>query len=168
VATREDLVAAVEALRSARSPVVVAISGYGGSGKSTLVRALLAEIPGSTRLRGDDFLHDDRFDQRSPDWDVVDLARLRGALDEFRATAASGAVLLVDAIGILRPELADAFDLTVWVDVPLETATERGKARDRSVGDDHDRFWDEVWAPNERDFDARFSPRASADLLVRP
>jgi uridine kinase len=165
VANRDDLRSAVEALRNAGSPVVVAISGYGGSGKSTLVRDLVAEIPDSARLRGDDFLRDDRFDQRSPDWDVVDRTRLRAAIDEHRATAASGSVLFVDAIGILHPDLAGAFDLTVWVDVPLEVATARGAARDRAVGDDHDRLWNEVWTPNERDFDARFAPRAAADVL---
>ena len=74
-------------------------------------------------------------------------------------------VLIVDAIGLFHPELAGAFDLTVWVDLELAEATERGKARDRALGRDHDQLWDEVWVPNERDFVARFDPRAIADLL---
>jgi hypothetical protein len=167
VTTRDGLIAAIEARRAAGSPVVVAISGYGGSGKSTLARALLAEVPRSRLLSADDFLHEDRFEQRSPDWDVVDRDRLRAGLDAFRATAASGAVLLVEGVGILHPTLADAFDLTVWMDVTLVTATLRGKARDHAAGNDHDRLWDDVWVPNERDFDARFSPRDAADVLYQ-
>ena len=168
MATREELVEAIRGLRASRSPIVVAISGYGGSGKSTLADALVAEVPGSVRLSGDDFLRPDRFDQRSPDIDVVDGARLGSEVERFRATAASGATLIVEGIGIVHPELADAFDLTVWIDVPLDIATARGKARDRAAANDHDRLWDEVWEPNERDYDARFAPREAADLLYQP
>lgn len=74
-------------------------------------------------------------------------------------------VLIVDAIGLLHPELDGIFDLTIWVDVDLAVATERGKARDHLLARDHDRLWDEVWVPNERDFAARFDPRGHADLL---
>ena len=27
------------------------------------------------------------------------------------------------------------------------------------------RLWDDVWVPNERDFDANFAPRERADVL---
>jgi putative protein kinase ArgK-like GTPase of G3E family len=37
-------------------PVVVGVSGFCGSGKSTLTRALVGAVPGAVRMRGDDFL----------------------------------------------------------------------------------------------------------------
>lgn len=38
-------------------------------------------------------------------------------------------VLLVDGIFLQRPELADVWDATVWVDVPLAVSVPRGNAR---------------------------------------
>lgn len=181
------LVAAIEALRPERTRVIVGISGFGGAGKSTLARALVDAIPGSARMRGDDFLDPERLNQRSSGWDGVERMRLREeVLDPFRAGRASTFrrfdwetralaapeplpltdVLIVDCIGIFHPELDDVFDLKIWVDVELHTAAERGKARDRTHGNDHDRLWDEVWEPNDRDFFERFRPDLAADLAL--
>ncbi len=44
-------------------------------------------------------------------------------------------VLLVDGIFLQRPELADVWDATVWLDVPFEVSVPRGNAR---FGDGHD------------------------------
>jgi len=77
-------------------------------------------------------------------------------------------VQLIDAVGLLHPQLLPLLDLTVWVDVPLEVATERGMRRDRQAGDDHDALWREAWAQNERGFDARHRPRDRADVRYVP
>jgi uridine kinase len=173
--------------RSSARPVVVGVSGYGGSGKSTLARRLAADLPGSVRLRGDDFLDPSRSHRRSPDWDGVDRLRLveevldplrSGRMGAFRrydwGRRELGApeplpptdLLVVDVIGLLHPEARSWIDLAVWCDVDLETASVRGMARDARLGRDHHALWHDVWIPNERDFDARFAPRASADVLV--
>jgi uridine kinase len=186
---QDDILHAIDAVRSRQARVVVGISGFGGSGKSTLARLLVETVASSARIRGDDFLDPDRSHQRSGDWDGVERLRLRGeVLDPFRAGRASvfrrfdwsvrhlGApelvpntdVLIVDAVGLFHPELDGALDVQIWVDVDLGTATERGKARDRSLGRDHDQLWDTVWAPNDRDFMQRFRPDLSADILYRP
>lgn len=78
----------------------------------------------------------------------------------------TGDVLIVDLIGLLHPSMADVLDLTVWCDVPLLIAQERGIARDAQLGNDHRRLWHEVWTPNEIDFDANFAPRERAEVLM--
>jgi uridine kinase len=184
-----DLAARIENLGRSQPRTVVAISGYGGSGKSTLAKALASAGDRNTRLRGDDFLDPVRSHHRSTDWDGVERTRMRdevfepyrrGELVRFRpfdwhARALGPAtelpatqVLLVDAIGILHPDLDGCFDLSIWVDVDLETAGQRGRERDRSNGHDHDRLWTDVWLPNDRDFAARFDPMGQADLLYVP
>ncbi len=86
LASLEDLAARIEILRRAQPRTVVAISGYGGSGKSTLAKTLAAQIEGSTRLRGDDFLDPIRSHHRSTDWDGVERTRMRDeVLDPFRS-----------------------------------------------------------------------------------
>jgi uridine kinase len=184
----EELAGRIEALRRTQARTVVAISGFGGAGKSTLTKTLAAE-PGWTRLRGDDFLDPMRSHLRSTDWDGVERTRLRdevlapfrrGEQVRFRpfdwSTGALGSVtelpdtevLLVDAIGILHPDLEGCFDLSVWVDVDLETAGERGRERDRRNGSQHDELWTEVWLPNDRDFAARFDPMSRAGVRYVP
>lgn len=181
-----DVLEAIEQLRDSSLRVVVAITGFGGAGKSTLTKALVDAVPGSVRLRGDDFLDPVRSHQRSSDWDGVERVRLRTeVLEPFRrgdpvafrpydwdagelgpiTSLPAASVLLVDAIGVMHPDLDGCFDLTVWVDVDLETAGRQGRERDRRNGHDHDRLWAEVWTPNDRDFAEAFNPRERADLL---
>lgn len=167
-------------------PIVVGISGYGGSGKSTLARQLVTMIPDSVRMRGDDFLDPVRSHTRSNDWAGVERERLErevlapfreGRPSQFRRydwdrrvlsdpePVPSGRVLLVDVIGLFHPETMHTLDLTVWCDVALATATGRGMRRDAENGHAHEALWREIWVPNERDFDAAFSPRRTAELL---
>lgn len=175
--------------RTTRHPLVVGISGYAGSGKSTLARHLADSLPGAVRLRGDDFLDPSRSHQRSSDWDGVDRARLVAEVLEplrhewpstFRrfdwSTRALADpeplprtdLLLVDLIGLLHPEALPHLDVRIWCDVPIDVAARRGIARDRTLGRDHEDLWHDVWIPNERDFDRRFSPRERAELLYEP
>lgn len=171
--------------RTDRDRMVVAVSGFGGSGKSTLARALVGEVDGSIRLRGDDFLNPARSHLRSTNWDGVERGRLRsevllpfraGEQAEFRRfdwsagklgpweLLAPAGVLVVDAIGLFHPDLDDCVDVRIWVDVSIETATQQGIARDRAQGRRHDELWREIWVPNELDFVAAFNPRAQADI----
>jgi len=57
-------------------PVVVGVSGYAGSGKSTLVRSVVDADSSMVRMRGDDFLDPSRSHRRSGDWDGVERDRL--------------------------------------------------------------------------------------------
>lgn len=168
-------------------PIVVGVSGYGGSGKSTLARTLIAADPSRIRMRGDDFLDPERSHRRSTDWDGVERIRLvdevlipfrerrAGTFRRFDwSTRALGAptpvprgnVMIVDVVGLFHPQALDFLDLTIWCDVELALAQERGMRRDRELGRDHTRLWNEVWAPNERDFDELFEPREQAEILI--
>ncbi|RIJ53494.1 phosphoglycerate transporter [Clavibacter lycopersici] len=172
---------------AADQPLVVGVSGYGGSGKSTLARHLAASLPGSVRLRGDDFLDPSRSHRRSSHWHGVDRLRLvdevldplrsgrpsafrrydwgRRQLGPFEPLPATD-LLVVDLIGLLHPEARPWIDLAVWCDVDLATASARGMERDARLGREHAALWRDVWIPNERDFDAGFAPRQAADVLV--
>ena len=168
-------------------PITVGISGYCGSGKSTVARALTDGLADAVRIRGDDFLDPTRSHRRSVDWDGVERTRLHDeVLAPFReqrpstfrrfdwAARALGApepvpscsIIVVDLIGLFHPSVLDALDLTIWCDVDLDTAQRRGMRRDAELGRDHEQLWNEVWVPNERDFDYHFSPRGRAEILL--
>ncbi|MTB89515.1 phosphoglycerate transporter [Aeromicrobium senzhongii] len=182
----QELAGLVTARRAAAGrPIVVGISGYGGSGKSTLARELVEALPDAVRMRGDDFLDPVRVHERSADWDGVERDRLatevlrpfrEGVPGEFRRfdwdlgrfrdpePVPRADVLVVDLIGLFHPETLPLLDLTVWCEVDLDTAVQRGMLRDRRAGHDHDRVWTDVWAANERDFESAFGPREVADV----
>ncbi|NNC13604.1 AAA family ATPase [Planctomonas sp. JC2975] len=181
------LIEHIDALRRASvRPVVVGISGYCGSGKSTLARSVVAALPGAVRMRGDDFLDPVRSHRRSTDWDGVERTRLvdevlaplrtgiqstfrrfdwaRGELSAPEPVPATD-LLVVDLIGLFHPESLPALDLTVWCDVDLETAAERGMARDRRLVRSHDEPWRQVWVPNERDFEHAYAPKEHSAVM---
>jgi hypothetical protein len=72
---------------------------------------------------------------------------------------------VVDLIGLFHPTVLDALDLTIWCDVDLATAQQRGMRRDAELGRKHEQLWNEVWVPNEIDFDKQFAPRERAEML---
>lgn len=54
--TFNDLTATVQGLLGQKHPTIVAISGFGGSGKTILAERLKNQFPGSTLLQLDNFL----------------------------------------------------------------------------------------------------------------
>ncbi len=178
----------IDAARSITGhPVVVGVSGFCGAGKSTLAREVLDRAEGAARMRGDDFLDPARSHRRSTDWDGVERDRLASeVLQPFRARRAGtfrrydwsrralgdlealprAEVLVVDLIGLFHPDVLALLDVTVWVDLDPGAAAERGRARDAALGRRHEHLWEEVWVPNDRDFAARFAPRAAAEVVI--
>ena len=169
-------------------PIVAGVSGYCGAGKSTLVRSIVGDAPSFVRMRGDDFLDPTRSHQRSVDWDGVERLRLvEEVLVPFQSRSEStfrrfdwnlrelgvpepvpaGEILLVDLIGLLHPDAMDALDMSIWVDVPQQTAPRRGMRRDEELDRDHSRLWLDVWMPNDSDFDQYYAPRERAEVLYR-
>ncbi len=168
--------------------VVVGISGFGGAGKSTLAARLQEQLPGSVVIPGDEFLLERPPRSRSDHWSVVDRDRLRQqVLEPARRGAQVGfqvwdpaaqrlgpwvrldqpTVIIVEALGLYVPELIELFDLRVWIDVDLDTATRRGMWRDEHVyGNPQTELWLQVWKPNDADFFTRFRPDRLADVLL--
>jgi uridine kinase len=67
---------------------------------------------------------------------------------------------------MLHPDLLKFYDFKIWVDCPLDIATQRGIKRDQEWGNDHDDLWLNIWMPNERDFMTKHRPDLAADTKV--
>ncbi len=187
--TLEELSSEIRRRGNDGGHVVVALCGFGGAGKSTAANALSASLGDAAVVHLDDFIVD-RLSARSTDWDGFDWNRL---VQEVLQPVAGGAdaieygaydweangirekkkvilpkYLIVEGVGLIRDELKNFFTVTVWIDVPLEVANERGKRRDVEEygATKHASLWDTVWTPNDKDYFAKYRPDETADYLL--
>lgn len=186
----EELGQKVQDLLDKKRPVVIAVSGFGGSGKTTLAEKLNARFKDSTKLQLDNFLINhgegagwqggydwERFEQVLKDiktgkdlhyqWYNWEKNETRDWINQPLP-----ALVIVEGVRLFQPELMKYFDLSIWVDVSIDIATEYGKARDRrnksnespEVIKAHLAKWDAVWIPKEKEFVGLFKPRENADV----
>ena len=167
-------------------PLVLALDGRCGSGKTTLANALSAQFPGCTLLRTDDFYLPPA--QRSPDWAHtpcanMDLTRLRdealrpayegqpvqyrayscreGAYLPARELAAQPLVILEGSYSH-HPLLTGCETLRVFLTCAKEEQTHRLQARE---GERYVNFAAR-WVPLEEGYFAQYGIAESADFVV--
>ena len=72
--------------------------------------------------------------------------------------------VIVEGMFVVRPQLEGFYDLTVFVDTPLETCLERLVARGHDHGFGN---WNQRWQASDKHYLATTEPRARMDLVVR-
>jgi uridine kinase/MFS family permease len=171
----EELAARIAELRpQGRRTVLVAIDGYGGSGKTTLARWLVNRLGGTT-ICSDDFARAGvpgwewhRFDEQVLAPLVADKAARyqRYDWDEERLAEwheiEPGGFLFAEGVSISRKELGDPWNLKVWVECPYEVRLERGLDRD---GEAMRETWD-YWMLEETRYVEEQRPHERADYIV--
>ncbi len=156
-------------------PVLVAVDGADGAGKTRFADALGETLAAAGRTVGrggiDDFLHPAAHRHalgRTPRtvWErTTDLAAVRRDLvDPWRART-DDAVLVVDGIFLQRPELADVWDLVVWLEVPDAERVHRMARRDGGVDDVADPV-QQRYLGAQRIYRETCDPAGSADVVV--
>ena len=167
-------------------PLVLALDGRCGSGKTTLANGLAAQLPGCTLLRTDDFYLPPA--QRIPDWAHtpcanMDLIRLRnealrpayegqpvlyrayscraGTYQPVQEFAAQPLVILEGSYSH-HPLLAGYETLRVFVTCSREEQTRRLQARE---GEQYANFAAR-WIPLEEGYFAQYRIEETADLAV--
>jgi uridine kinase len=168
-------------------PVLVGIDGLGGAGKTTLADSIAEARPDVQVIHGDDFYGPEERDWRS--WTArqgyqryFDHERLSAELLEplrhgrparFRrydwgektlgewVDVAPHGLVVVEGVYLLRPQLRQAWDLSVFVEVPRHVRGARLAAR----GQD-DAGWIERWMAAEDYYEQVHDPAGAADLVV--
>jgi hypothetical protein len=171
-----DLFAGPRDVRTA--PLLLAVDGRSGSGKTTVAERILARVPGAAVVHTDDVAwHHAMFDWSALMSEGVLAPLRRGEAVAFRpppweARGRPGAVsvpagcplVVVEGVGIGRRDLAAFFDALIWVQTDRALGWARGLARDG--GDPaQEAFWHE-WEAEERPFLTADRPWDRADVVV--
>ncbi|UNX55035.1 hypothetical protein MF406_01745 [Georgenia sp. TF02-10] len=159
----------------------VAVDGPFGAGKSTFTRALddalRPHLPPGREVRRFDtdmYMIRGRVHRApaaaDPQWlydNVYDLGKVR-AVAEGPAYGPP-AVVLVDGMGLQRPELADLWDLVLYLHVPEKVTLDRMRARRAELeadGMDLEPLYRDRYLPVARLYQQQVDPAARADVLV--
>lgn len=88
------------------------------------------------------------------------------------ATAPADAVLLFDGVFLLRPELIDRWDLSIFVSVTFDRTLERAQARGAALAGlatdttEIERSWNERYIPSQKLYFTQVHPTDHADIIV--
>ncbi len=177
----------IEKINGLPKPILVGISGFGGSGKSTFALALGEKL--KSPVIGIDSFSKSNVHENYELWDVMDFERLEnevlkpfvsgsqnikyGDFDwetnklEKQISLDHDGIIIVEGVGLFRPTLMKFFSCTIWIDCPIQEAIERGKKRDRDeYNHPQDKYWDGIWKKNDLQCFEEFSPKANVDFVV--
>lgn len=177
----------IDNLNLLKKPAIIAVSGFGGAGKTTFANALSAEmdipvIGTDSFFRGFDIIE-------YSNWECIDFTRLEKEVclpflrgDEIISyrefdwqTNSPGkyrniphrSKIIIEGIGLFRPELTNYFSYMIWIDCPLEEAITRGKRRDREqLISPQDQNWDGIWRSNDEEYWSEFKPKDIANEII--
>ncbi len=180
----QGIVAKIKGHTFEHKPILIAIDGFGGAGKSTIAQKLKDELGNTYVISIDDFIIKEKLQEQTADETYFDRKRLE---DEVLLPAKYGVpmhyrqlewienklgdpievptvgYLIVEGISSTHPDIAKYFDFKVWIDTPMETAKERGRARDG--GNENATHWD-LWAANDLLYQEKYHPEQQADFIV--
>ncbi|MSR71511.1 MAG: hypothetical protein EXS50_02485 [Candidatus Taylorbacteria bacterium] len=177
----------IEKLIALKTPAIIAISGFGGAGKSTFASSLGSMI--NAPIICVDQFGIDRTIENFSHWKGMDFERLE---KEILIPFSNGAnpvsyghwdhdankiiknvevphsrFLIIEGVGLLRPELLKYFSYKIWIDCSQDIANERGKKRDREVHKNpQDEKWDGPWKRNDEEYYNSYKPKDIADLII--
>ena len=175
----------IEKIENLPKPAIIAISGFGGSGKTTVAEMLHEAFPSSYVVHIDDFIIKEKLTEPSWDKGTFDRDRLAAQVlkplrDGQKASyeklvwasnelsdpvkIPSVELVIVEGISCYHPNIADYYGLKIWVDTPMEIAKSRGHARDGS--NENAQHWD-LWAANDLAYQKVFHPDRVADFVIQ-
>ena len=177
-----DLAARVAA-RVADGILRVAIDGPDGAGKTTFsmelddaLRPLLGNRAEVHRFSADHAMipiQTRRSEQAAdPGWlyaNMYDLGRIRAVATGVPDDVPAGSVLLVDGMTLQRPELADLWDVTIYLTVPEEVTVQRILAITSALEEpdaDVEARYTERYLPTLRLYTDAVNPESRSDIVI--
>lgn len=185
----EELVSSIISMPRKQSTLLIGIDGCGGSGKSTFANEFKEKCSNVTVVHMDDFyLPSSQLMKADPkqkpigadfDWKRIlnqvlepisqnqegSYQRYDWEADELAGwhTVPVGGTVIIEGVYSIRNELANKYDMTIWVDCPRETRLSRGLERD---GEEARDMWENNWMISEDLYMEEQKPFERADFIV--
>lgn len=187
--TFEQLVRSFDLIPRKQSTFLIGIDGCGGAGKSTLANKFKDKYSSVTIIHMDDFYFpSSQILKANPenkpigadfDWerllDQVLIPLSKNEVGHYQKydwekdeltewyTVPAGGMVIVEGVYVIRKELADKYDFTIWVDCPYETRLLRGLDRDGEEARDR---WVNNWMIAEDMYVNEHRPFERADVVM--
>lgn len=174
------------------SPVLVALDGRSGVGKSTLAATVAGRLPSCAVVEGDDFYAggtEAEWDARSAEekaaqvidwrrqrpvlealasgrpasWHAYDWDAFDGRLEAEPTTCPASPVVILEGAYSARPELSDRLDLRVLLTTDDDARHARLRARE---GDAYHDAWFRRWEEAEVHYFGRVMPPEAFDVVL--
>lgn len=177
----QELIADIPGLRP-DSPILIAIDGCGGAGKSTLARKLATELNNSQVVHIDDFYKPKEqriaITEQTPVHSNFEFERLKqqvleplkhGSKASYQTPNGKNVkvepngYVIVEGLGTLGAELRGYFDYKIWIDSPETVRRRRGIERD---SEDWTKIWDEEYLPQDARYVCEQAPHDEADRVL--
>lgn len=183
--TIRQIAARIKADKPKRKPVLIAIDGFGGAGKSTLAKELADALGDAYVIGIDDFIIKEKLQAQTADESYFDRKRLEDEVlkparndqpiryrrlewvdNRLSEPIAVPSIdhLIIEGISTFHPDIANYFDYKIWIDTPIEIAKQRGHARDGSS--ENAQHWD-LWAANDLRYHEKYHPEKRADFTIQ-
>ncbi|KAB2459876.1 AAA family ATPase [Bacillus sp. CH126_4D] len=172
-----------------QSLLIIGIDGCGGAGKSTLANKIKSKFSTVTIVHMDDFyLPSSQIVNEHPtnksigadfDWkrllqEVLDPISnsIEGCYKRYdwetdslveSHTVPVNGIVIIEGVYATRQELAEMYDLKIWVNCPRETRIKRGIARDGEAARD---MWENNWMIAEDMYVESHMPHEFADFII--
>jgi len=185
-----QLITLIDSTPRKQSTLLIGIDGCGGAGKSTFANRLSKECSSVTVVHMDDFyLPSTQIIDAKPavkpigadfDWKrvlnniLVPVSQnIEGAYQRYDWETDSlaewhnvpvGGIVIIEGVYSIRKELADLYDLTIWVDCPRGIRLLRGMERD---GEEAKELWENNWMIAEDIYVEAHKPIERADIVVK-
>lgn len=181
--TIDEIATEIKTRTLSHSPILIAVEGFGGAGKTTFADKLAKELGDSCVIGIDDFIVKEKLTEPSWDKGSFDRDRLEEQILKpliagrtaryqrlvWASNSLSGYVvvpearyIIVEGISSYHPDIAHYYDFKIWVDTPIAIAKERGHAREGS--NENAQFWD-LWAANDLRYQEKYHPERKADFV---
>jgi uridine kinase len=181
--TVKEIANKIKQRQFAHKPIIIAIEGFGGAGKSTFAAKLKEELDDVYMIDIDDFFIKEKesdaiksnFDRKRLERQVLlpikngqpaayqKLEYITNTLSEF-IKIPEVQYLIIEGVSTFHPEIAPYMDFKIWIETPRDVADARGRKRDKELGSDNDALWDN-WTKTYQDYKDLYHPEESADII---